>query len=166
MSITRLPLFDSDGNVQVVVESPRGSSLKLKYDPEREVFALSRPLINGMRYPFDWGFVPSTRGPDGDPVDAMVLWEETSFPGLVLACRPVAIVRVEQNSRVTPGTRERNDRILAVPVNAPRAQAIRDVGDLPERVRQELEAFFLASTSFEDKDLKILGWGDAAAAKA
>jgi inorganic pyrophosphatase len=165
MLLTKLPAFDDDDLVQVVVESPRGTTLKLKYDPDRDVFALSRPLVKGLAYPFDWGFVPSTKGPDGDPVDALVIWEETSFPGLVLACRPIAVLRVEQNSR-KPGTRERNDRLLVVPAHAPRDQPLRDVSDVSARLRQELEAFFVASTTFENKDLKILEWANADAAIA
>jgi len=97
MSLVDLPTFGPDNSVQVVVESPRGSGLKLKYDREREVFTLSRPLINGLTYPYDWGFVPSTRGPDGDPVDVMLLWDQSSFPGLVLACRVIGALATVQN---------------------------------------------------------------------
>jgi inorganic pyrophosphatase len=158
MSLADLAALRSDGAVHVVVESPRGSSLKLKYDPQRELFELSRPLIKGLTYPYDWGFIPSTTAADGDPLDAMVLWDETSFPGLVLACRLVAVLGVEQNSKQHPGTRERNDRLLAVPVAAPLGRSIQDLGDLPVRLREELEAFFMASTVLEGKDLKFLGW--------
>jgi inorganic pyrophosphatase len=164
MSLLDLSAFGADGTVQVVVESPRGSGLKLKYDPQRGVFTLSRPLIKGLTYPYDWGFVPSTRGPDGDPIDAMVLWDEQSFPGLVLACRLVGALAAEQNSKHHSGTRERNDRLLAVPVVAPRFETIRDVGDVSRRLREELEVFFMASTAFEGKELKLLGWSDASAA--
>lgn len=166
MSLIELPTFDENGDVHVVVESPRGSSLKLKYDPERGVFGLSRPLVAGLRYPYDWGFVPSTHGPDGDPIDAMVVWEETSFPGLMLACRLVGVLEVEQNSELRRGTRHRNDRLIAVPVKAPRCERIRDVTDLDPRLRDELESFFLSTTTFEAKALKILGWSGASAAMA
>jgi inorganic pyrophosphatase len=145
----------------VVVESPRGCGLKLKYDPEHGVFGLSRPLLNGLTYPYDWGFVPSTRGPDGDPLDVMLLWDATSFPGLLLPCRAIGALAVEQNNKTHPERRERNDRLVAVPNGAPRATHLRDIDDVPQRVKEELEQFFLASTVFERKDLTILGWSGA-----
>ena len=147
--------------MHVVVESPRGSNFKLKFQPELGVFTLSRPLINGLTFPYDWGFVPGTRGPDGDPLDAMVLWDQSSFPGLVLSCRVIGALAVEQNSKRRPGQRERNDRVFAVPNAAPRASDLQDVGSLPSRLKAELERFFLASTGFEHKDLKFLGWPSA-----
>jgi inorganic pyrophosphatase len=117
------------------VESPRGCSLKLKYDPEHGVAGLSRPLLNGLTYPYDWGFVPSTRGPDGDPLDVMLLWDDSSFPGLLLPCRVIGPLAVEQNNKTHPERRERNDRLVVVPNGAPRATHLRDIDDVPQRVR-------------------------------
>ena len=57
-------------------------------------------------YPYDWGFVPSTRGPDGDPIDALVLWDRASFPGVVLECRLIDVLAAEQLDAVTPGARD------------------------------------------------------------
>src|SRR6185436_12348193 len=67
-----LPTFAGNDSCHVVVESPRGSAVKFKYDPERSAFMLSRPLPAGLTYPHDWGFVPSTHASDGDPLDAMI----------------------------------------------------------------------------------------------
>ena len=149
---------DHAGALRVVVESPRGARVKLKYEPELGAFVLSRPLVLGVAYPFDWGFVPGTRGPDGDPVDAIVVFDAPTYPGVVIACRALAVLRVEQNAK--EGGRQRNDRIVAEPLVAKRSAGV------PPRVREELEAFFVASTVFEDKALRFLGWGDAREADA
>jgi inorganic pyrophosphatase len=164
MSLASLAAFGPDGSVHVVVECPRGSTVKLKYDAGLNAFTLSRPLVDGLSYPFDWGFVPSTRASDGDPVDAMILWDRTTFPGVVIACRLIGLLAVEQNSKQRPGTRERNDRVIAVPLSAPKFNALKEVRDVESRVREELEAFFAASVAFEGKDLKILQWAGASAA--
>ncbi len=165
-TLTRLPTRRADGAVHVVVESPRGATVKLKYDPDLGIFTLSRPLVLGVRYPFDWGFVPSTLAEDGDPLDAMVLHEDATYPGVVLACRPIGVVEVSQKSKEHPGRRERNDRVIAVPVGAPRLGAVRSLDDVPERTRKELEHFFLAATALQDKEVRIEGWQGAAEAEA
>lgn len=82
-----LPARRRDGSLNIVVESPRGSSSKFKYDPAGDVFMLSRPLPADLVYLHDWDFIPSTCGSDGDPLDAMVFWAGSSFPGIVLPYR-------------------------------------------------------------------------------
>lgn len=159
-NLLKLPAFDDEGAVHVVVESPRGSVLKFKYDPDRGVMMLSRPLPQGLAYPHDWGFIPSTRAPDGDPLDVVVMWDGVSYPGIVIPCRPIGLLGVEQTN-VTSHARERNDRLVALPIKAPRWESVRSVFDVGERVRLELQQFFLAAVAFEGKDLKILGWAGA-----
>jgi len=153
------PTSPADGVLNVVVECPAGATTKIKWDEKLGAFALSRPLPLGMAYPHDWGFVPGTRADDGDPVDALVLSEGTTYPGLVIACRPLGVVRLEQN-RKKDGGRERNDRIIAVAVSAQR-YPLRTAAELPPRVREELERFFLNVVFFQSKDPSLLGWGDA-----
>jgi inorganic pyrophosphatase len=165
MNLAMVPAFASVDIFHVVVEAPRGSTLKLKYEPKWEAMSVSRPLPLGVAYPFDWGFVPSTQAADGDPLDAMVLWDVSSYPGVVLRCRAVGVLHVEQNrTNHDPSKRIRNDRIFAVPVEARREQGIADMAGFPARVRQELEHFAMAATALEGKDVRIVGWGDAAAA--
>lgn len=77
--LDQLPAFAEGDVFHVVVESPRGSSIKLKYSRDLGAMTISRPLASGLVYPFDWGFVPSTHADDGDPVDAAVLWDVSSF---------------------------------------------------------------------------------------
>ncbi|HEY8926373.1 MAG TPA: inorganic diphosphatase [Polyangia bacterium] len=154
-----LPASTASGVLHVVVEAPAGSTTKIKWDPQLEAFSLSRPLPLGMAYPHDWGFVPSTQAADGDPVDAMVLSEGTTYPGLVIPCRPIGVVRLEQN-RKQGGGRERNDRIIAVAARA-RRHPLRSADELAERYREEIARFFVNVVFFEDKAPELLGWGDA-----
>jgi inorganic pyrophosphatase len=151
-----LDAFAHDDVFHVVVESPRGAAVKLKYDSALRAMTISRPLNVGITFPFDWGFVPSTKGPDGDPIDAAIWWDVATYPGVVIPCRALAVVRVEQNNADESG-RIRNDRILAVPTAA-RREADVVASALPSRVRQEIEQFLLAATALEHKDPKVLEW--------
>lgn len=155
--LARLPPRDQHGDLRVVIESPRGACVKLKYDTALGVVTVSRPLPLGLSYPYDWGFVPGTCAPDGDPVDALVYWDAVSFPGVVVPCRPIGVVRLEQDSR--SNGRVRNDRILAVPVKHPRGDDLRTPDDLAARVRDEIAQFFLSAIFFEPKNPALLGWG-------
>ena len=167
MNLSAIPTFASRDIFHVIVESPRGSALKLKYESQWQAMSVSRPLPAGVTFPFDWGFVPSTQAPDGDPLDAMLLWDVASYPGLVVPCCAIGVLHVEQN-RVNddPSTRIRNDRIMAIPSEARREAGTTDVGALSERLRQELELFAMTATALEGKDVRIVGWGDARTALA
>jgi len=167
MSLLTIPAFVDAENFHVVIESPRGTSLKLKYDERLQAMGISRPLPIGLVFPFDWGFVPSTRGPDGDPLDAFVMWDVAAFPGVVVVCRAVGVLRIEQNaSNFDASKRQRNDRVLGVPVAARRQAEWRRVTDIPERVREECVEFTRAAGALEGKDVAILGWGAAEEALA
>jgi inorganic pyrophosphatase len=167
MDLTTIPTFASADTFHVVVEAPRGSMLKLKYEPRWEVMAVSRPLPLGVVYPFDWGFVSSTHGEDGDPLDAMLLWDAASYPGVVVECRAIGVLQVEQNrTNHDPSERVRNDRIMCMPVEARRGRGLTELVELSPRVREELEHFASAATALEGKDVRVIGWGDGAAALA
>jgi inorganic pyrophosphatase len=157
LRLDRLPARTESGDLVVVIEAPRGSGVKLKFEPALGAITLGRPLPLGVHYPFDWGFVPSTCAADGDPLDAMVLHDVPTHPGVVIPCAAIGVVKVSQKSR--KGGRERNDRILAVPTTAPRFEGLRDARSLPERTRDELAEFFVTAVHFADKAIEILGWG-------
>jgi inorganic pyrophosphatase len=158
-NLIALPSFGPGGCIQVVVESPRGSAVKLKYDDALQAMAFSRPLPDGVVYPFDWGFVPSTLGPDGDPVDAMVLHEVATFPGTVIGCRPLAVLEVRQTEK---GKTKRNDRLVLQPIVA---EEVRDDLVLTARLRRQLEQFFLSAALGTGKKLNFLGWRGADVAR-
>jgi inorganic pyrophosphatase len=154
--LLRLPARAGPGTLHVVVESPRGASAKLRWDAGLGAMTLSRSLPLGLVYPYDWGFVPGTRAEDGDPLDALVYWDVQSWPGVVLRCRLVGAVMLEHDRR-SDGARVRNDRLLVVPVKHDRGGPASAL-DLPERVRAELEQFFLHAICFEPKNPRLLGW--------
>lgn len=157
-----LPAFASRTDVHVVVETPRHAQAKFKYEPELGVFMLSRALTLGLSYLYDWGFVPSTTAPDGDPIDALVLHTVTTSPGVVLRCRPIGILDVLQTQ---DRHSLRNDRLMVVPVKSRHPDA-RDVRDLPASLRHQAEEFFTAATAGTGKRLKFLGWRGPRAAVA
>src|SRR5262245_50191766 len=97
--------------LQVIVETPKGSRNKYAFDPKQKVFQLKKVLPVGMAFPYDFGFVPSTQGEDGDPVDVLVLMDEPAFPGCLLKCRPIGVIEGEQGQKKDW---ERNDRIVAI----------------------------------------------------
>jgi inorganic pyrophosphatase len=156
-NLYKLPAFNSQGDLVCVVESPRGAKAKFKYDPVHQVFMLNRTLIAGVHYPYDWGFVPSTRAEDGDPLDVMMFHDVPTFPGVVLLCRPIGALLVTQKKSAGDG-RETNHRLFAVPLGSERQNEREDARELPERHREELEAFFVAAGALAGKQLALLDW--------
>jgi inorganic pyrophosphatase len=123
--------------VVAIVETPRGRRPKLAFSPQLRAITLSKPLLAGLTYPYDWGFIPSTTAPDGDPLDVLIIHDAATCPGLVLCCKPIAILEVVQ---ATKGKRERNDCIFAVPDRAPFEGDLQDIRHLPQRAIEDLES--------------------------
>ena len=143
-----------DGKVHVVVEASRGMTAKCKYDPERGLFVLGKPLPHGLSYPFDWGFIPGTKAGDGDPLDALVLMDEPAFAGCRLACRPIGIIEGEQGDKKDS---ERNDRVICVERGTHSYTHIRHVDDLGKAFEKELENFFVNYHELTGKTFRVLG---------
>src|SRR5579872_4139776 len=93
--------FDPEARdiIHVIIETPKGSRNKYAFDPELRVFRLTRVLPVGMEFPYDFGFVPSTKAEDGDPIDVLVLMDEPAFPGVLLKCRPIGVIEGEQGKK-------------------------------------------------------------------
>jgi inorganic pyrophosphatase len=119
------------------------------------VFTLAKPLLAGLTYPYDWGFIPSTKAEDGDPIDVLIIHDAATYPGLVLKCRPIGILEVVQSKK---GKKERNDRLFVVPDCSPFEGDLHDIRRLPARAIKELEKVFEATDALEAKKLSFQGW--------
>lgn len=102
------------------------------------------------------GLIPSTKADDGDPLDVLIIHDAATYPGLVLKCKPIGVLDVEQAAN---GKKERNDRVFVVPDRSPFEGDLQDINQLPPRAIDELEKFFQATNALEAKTLRFLGWG-------
>jgi inorganic pyrophosphatase len=156
----RIPPFAKDGAVHVVVEIPKGCRNKYEYRPDLGVIALDRTLYSAVHYPTDYGFVPGTSGADGDPIDAMVLVEQETFPGCLVTVRLIGVVTIER----TDGSPE--PKLLGVPVAEPRFAEYRDIADLPQHLLREIEHFLSVFKDLEGSDIRVRGWDGPERARA
>src|ERR1051325_2918876 len=131
-SLADLPPWseDDDHRLTVVIETPKGSRNKFAFDEQRKLFALKKVLPVGMAFPYDFGFVPSTKAGDGDPLDVLVLMDEPAFPGCLLKCRPIGVIEGEQGRKKDA---ERNDRIVAIEQDNHSYAHVKHVDDLGKR---------------------------------
>ena len=151
----RIPARNEDGSVNALIEIPRGSRNKYEYDEELGVIALDRTLYSAVHFPTDYGYVPGTRGADGDSIDVMVMVEESVFPGCLVRVRLLGVLTIQK----TNGDPE--SKLLAVPVNEPRFAELRDIDDVPQHLREEIEHFFEVYKDLEGSEINSLGWEDA-----
>ncbi len=140
--------------VHVVVEIPRGSRNKIEYDATLGAFRLDRVLYASVYYPGDYGFIPGTLAPDGDPLDVLVLVSEPTFSGCVLAARPIGVLDMRDEKGV-------DEKVLAVPVRDPRFDETLDLPDLPRHLLEEVEYFFDIYKELEHKVSATGGWAGA-----
>jgi inorganic pyrophosphatase len=148
----------ADDLVEIRVEIPRGSRNKYKYDPERQMFRLDRRLFSATVYPADYGFVLDTLAGDGDPLDALVLVDEPTFPGCLIIARPVAIYRLRDEAG-------EDAKLVCVPIGEPTWAQAHDLSDLPESLLDEIAHFFAVYKTLEPgKGTTADGWADRAAA--
>ncbi|HEX4606786.1 MAG TPA: inorganic diphosphatase, partial [Urbifossiella sp.] len=136
------------------IEAPRGSRTKYKYDPASGQVRLDKVLPPGMSFPLDFGFIPSTRGEDGDPIDVLVAMDEPAFPGCVVTTRLIGVIEDEQTEK---GKTIRNDRLIAV-LDTPRNPAsIRSLDKLGRERLDGIERFFIAYNGAEGRTFKPIG---------
>src|SRR4051812_9991656 len=164
-ALAKLPPFHpKTKDLHVVVETPRGCRNKYKYDEGLGIFELSGVLPAGASFPYDFGFVPSTVGEDGDPLDVLLLMDEPVFCGCLVHARLIGVIDAEQTER--DGACSRNDRLVAVASKCRNYADLRSIDDMNENLREEIEHFFVSYNQVRGKTFKPLGQrGPDAAAK-
>ena len=143
-----------DNLLQVIIETPKGSRNKFAFDEKQSIFIVKKVLPAGMTFPYDFGFLPRTQAPDGDPIDVLLLMDEPAFPGIAVRARLIGIIEGEQ---IEGKKKTRNDRLLAVAEMNHEYAYIKRIGDLPKQFVHELEQFFVNYHNMEGKQYKLLG---------
>ena len=134
------PIDKREGLIQVIIETPKGSRNKFAFDAKQHIFTVKAVLPAGMSFPYDFGFLPGTLAPDGDPIDVLLLMDEPAFPGIAVRARLIGIIEGEQ----TDGKKKiRNDRLIAVAEMNHEYAYLKKLDDLPKKFLRELEEFFV-----------------------
>lgn len=153
MDLTRISPQPKPGLINVLIEIPAGSKNKYEYDKDLQAFALDRVLYSSVQYPYDYGFVPNTLADDGDPLDGMVLMDQPTFPGCVIAARPIGMLLMIDGG-------DADEKILCVPDKDPRYAGIKSIKDLAPHRLDEIAEFFKTYKNLEKKVTEIKGWQD------
>lgn len=159
--------FDPETHeLNVIVETPKGSRNKFEFDDQYGIFKLSGVLPAGANFPFDFGFVPSTQGEDGDPLDVLVLMDEPAFTGCLVPSRLIGVITAEQTER--DGETMRNDRLIAVAADSHTHRSLKSIDQLELGIQtgesvggdillSEIEHFFISYNTIKGKQFKPLG---------
>ncbi len=146
-----------DQNLNVIIETPKGSRNKFDYDPELGVFELAGVMPEGSLFPYDFGFLPSTLGEDGDPLDVLVLMDEPVAMGCLVSTRLIGVIEAEQTEE--DGAAVRNDRLLGVAAHAHTQAHVKTQEDLRPQMLDEIEHFFISYNDIKGKTFKPLRRG-------
>lgn len=144
--------------VHAVIEVPKGSRNKYEYSKKSGVIKLDRVLYSPVVYPGDYGFIPRTLFEDNDPMDILVMINESTFPGCVIEARPIGMFKMIDNN-------ESDFKVLAVPATDPNFDGYHDLSDIPAHFPREVEHFFLTYKQLQGTQVGTLGWVGAAEAK-
>ena len=154
-NLINLEPFHDDEELNVIIETPKGSRNKYNYDEKLRLFRLGGVLPSGASFPFDFGFMPSTLGGDGDPLDVLVLMDEPAFTGCLVRVRLVGVVEAEQTER--DGETTRNDRLIGVAADSRLLGRVRTLESLGPDLLEEIEHFFVSYNRIKGKKFKPLG---------
>src|ERR1700688_1667021 len=136
------------GECCAIIETPKNRRNKFDYDPESNLFKLGGLLPEGMMFPFDFGFIPSTLGGDGDPLDVRVLRDEPAHVGCLVDVRIIGVIEAKQ---IEDGETERNDRLLAVAIHSYQHEDVSTIADLSSVILDQLEQFFVSYNKLRGK---------------
>jgi inorganic pyrophosphatase len=153
VDLSRIPPQPEPGVINVLIEIPAGSKNKYEFDKDLGAMALDRVLYASVHYPFDYGFIPNTLADDGDPLDGMVIMDQPTFPGCVIAARPIGMLEMIDGG-------DRDEKLLCVPVKDPRYAQVRSLSDVAPHRLEEIAEFFRTYKNLEKKVTEILGWKD------
>jgi inorganic pyrophosphatase len=163
MDITKIPVGKNPPtDINVIIEVPVGGEpVKYEFDKASGALFVDRILHTPMRYPANYGFIPHTLSPDGDPLDALVVARSPFIPGCVVRARPIAVLTLEDEHGG-------DEKLLTVPVDTtfPYYERVGERGDLPTIVMEQIEHFFTHYKDLEkEKWVRVGAWGDAEAAR-
>jgi inorganic pyrophosphatase len=144
------------GTCRAIVETPKGCRNKFDYDPETNLFMLGGLLPEGMMFPFDFGFIPSTLGDDGDPLDILVLMDAPAHVGCLIEVRLIGVISAEQ---IEDGKKETNDRLLGVAIHSYDHEDLTTIDDVSKTLLSQLEQFFVSYNKQRGKKFRITGTG-------
>lgn len=147
--------FDDKGDLRVVIETPKGSRNKYDYDPDCDCMDLATVLPEGMSFPYDFGFAPSTLGEDGDPLDILVLMDAPVVPGCVIRARLIGAIEAKQREK--GGKWKKNDRLLAVACHAQTHDGTESIKALRPHLLDEIKEFFVDYNKLRGRDFKPQG---------
>lgn len=153
MDLSKIPAQPKPGLINVLIEIAAGSRNKYEFDKDLQAFALDRVLYAAVHYPYDYGFIPNTLADDGDPLDGLVLMDEPTFPGCVIAARPIGMLEMIDSG-------DRDEKILCVPDKDPRYAQIKSLKDIAQHRLDEIAEFFRTYKNLEKKKTEIVGWHD------
>jgi inorganic pyrophosphatase len=156
--LTALPhrLDAKKGTCRAIIETPKGCRNKFDYDPESNLFKLGGLLPEGMMFPFDFGFIPSTLGEDGDPLDILVLMDAPANVGCLIEVRLIGVIFAEQTE---DGKKEANDRLLGAAIHSYEHEHLTTIDDVSKTLLSQLEEFFVSYNKQRGKRFKITGTG-------
>ena len=156
-SFTKVPPFDREsGAAHVIVDTPKGSRNKFAWNEKRALFELRGILPVGAVFPYDFGFIPNTRGGDGDPLDVLTLMDEPAFVGCLVPVRLLGVIEAEQTEK---GKTEQNDRLIAVAAVSRTNAHLQSLRDLNPKMLDEIEHFFISYNAVKGKKFTPLGRG-------